>query len=206
MNDIGTRTAETAQPTIESAREAAARDLEQGAVGGNLTLGEYAERAVAIEQAESVDEIDATVHGLSEGPADAAPAHPGRWIVAILGGTEQRGRWRLNKRLWVVAAAGGAKLDLSAAQAEASESIITVVAILGGADLIVPQGVSVELSGLSLLGGKGDKRSGGPPLPGSPLIRVRAFTFLGGVTLKEPSTRRNLLDVIRSRRGKPSST
>ena len=206
MNEIGARHADDAmQPGVESAREAAASDLAQGAVGGNLTLGEYAERAAAIEQAATVDEIDAAVHGLPEEAANVAPARRGRWIVAILGGTEQRGRWRLSRRLWLLAALGGATLDVSAAQPEAPESIITVVAILGGAEIIAPAGVSVQLSGLSLLGGKGDKRASGPPLPGSPLVRVRAFTFLGGVTVKEPSTRRNLLDVIRSRRGKPTN-
>ena len=87
-----------------------------------------------------------------------------------------------------------------------SESVITVVAALGGAEIIVPRGVSVQLSGFSLLGGKGDKRGSGPALPGSPLVRVRAFTFLGGVTIKEPKTRRSLLDAIRSRRGKQAAT
>lgn len=192
MNDLGTETS--------AARETATRDLARGATGGNLTLGEYAERASAIEQAATTDEIHDAVQGLPEEAPGAAQA--GRWIVALLGGTEQRGRWRLSRRLHVISALGGATLDLSAAQTEAPESIITVVAILGGAQIIVPQGVSVQLSGLSLLGGKGDKRPAGPPLPGSPLVRVRAFTFLGGVSVEEPKVRRNLLEIIRSRRAK----
>ena len=67
-----------------------------------------------------------------------------------------------------------------------------MIAILGGADILAPAGVPVELSGLSLLGGKGDKRRDGTPLPGSPVVQVRAFTFLGGVTIKESDPRRNL--------------
>jgi hypothetical protein len=189
MNEVGAgHVNDATKPAVEAAREAAARSLAQGAVSGNLTLGEYAERAAAIEQATTVDEIDAAVR-VPEEVSGVAPARLGRWIVAVLGGTEQRGRWRLSKRLWLVAALGGAKLDLSAAQPEATESIITVVAILGGADILAPRGVSVQLSGLSLLGGKSDKRADGPPLPGSPLIRVRAFAFLGGVAVKEPPTR-----------------
>jgi DUF1707 SHOCT-like domain/Cell wall-active antibiotics response LiaF, C-terminal len=204
MNDAGARPDRGSETSVDSARETAVRDLTQGAVGGNLTLGEYAERAAAIEEAATADEIHDVVQGLPE--EAAGTVHRGRWIVALLGGTEQRGRWRLSRRLQVIAAFGGATLDLSAAQAEASESVITVVAALGGAEIIVPRGVSVQLSGFSLLGGKGDKREPGPPLPGSPLVRVRAFTFLGGVTIKEPKTRRNLLDAIRRRRGNQAAT
>ena len=66
--------------------------------------------------------------------------------------------------------------------------------------------MSLQLSGFSLFGGKGDKRAGGPSLPGSPLVLVRAFAILGGVTVKGPSSRRKLLDVIRARRRKPTDT
>jgi hypothetical protein len=169
-----------------------------------LTLGEYAERATAVEQSATTDEIDEAVRGLPGETAGPAARHA-RWIVAVLGGTEQRGRWRLGEHLRVLTAIGGATLDLSTAEPEAPEPTITIVAVLGGADIIVPRGVSVQLSGFSFLGGKGDKRDGGPSLSGSPLIHVRAFTFLGGVSIKEPKTRRNLLEVIRSRRGKPTT-
>jgi hypothetical protein len=75
-----------------------------------------------------------------------SPARGARWIVAVFGGTEQRGRWRLSKRLRVVVAFGGATLDLGAAQPEAPESVITVVAVLGGAEIIVPEGVAANCS------------------------------------------------------------
>jgi len=65
--------------------------------------------------------------------------------------------------------------------------------------------VSIQLSGFSLFGGKGDKRAVGPPLPGSPLIRVRAFPIFGGVTVKTRRTR-SLLDVIRGPSRKPAGT
>jgi hypothetical protein len=190
------------QPSVESARATAVRGLAQHAVNGGLTLDEYAERAVAVEEAATATEIDAVMPGL---PAETGVprGRRARWIVAVFGGTEQRGRWRLSSRLWVVVALGGATLDLGAAQPEASESVITVVAVLGGAEILVPRGVSVQLSGFSLFGGKGDKRAGGPPLPGSPLVRVRAFTLFGGITIKDNAPRRNLLDLIR-RRTKPT--
>lgn len=190
-----------AQAPVENARETAVNDLARQASSGGLTLDEYAERAVALEQAATVEELNAAVRGLPEENAAVTSARGGRWLVGVFGGTEQRGRWRLSSHLRIVAVLGGVTLDLGAAQPEAPESLITVVAVLGGAEIIAPPGVSIQLSGFSLLGGKSDERSGGPPLPGSPLVRVRCVTFLGGVKVKDRPPRRNLLDVIRARSG-----
>jgi hypothetical protein len=179
-----------AEAPLETARETAVSDLAQQASSG-LTLDEYAERAVALEQAATVEELSAAVRGLPEEITAATSGRSARWLVGLFGGTEQRGRWRLSSHLRIVAVFGGVTLDLGAAQPEAPESLITVVAVLGGAEIIAPPGVSIQLSGFSLLGGKSDERSGGPPLPGSPLIRVRCVTFLGGVKVKDRAPRRN---------------
>jgi hypothetical protein len=89
-------------------------------------------------------------------------------------------------RIHLIGTAGDHRCaDLGSAQVEAHASTITVVALLGGAELIVPPGVPVQLSGLSLLGGKSDERTPGPPLAGAPLIRVRGFSILGGVAIKD---------------------
>jgi hypothetical protein len=171
---------------VDTTRERARQKLARAAATGGLTLGEYAERVGALEEARTDDQIGVAMRGVPEETA-VPPAHRmPRWIIALLGGTAQRGRWRLGKRVFVVAALGGATLDLSAAQVEAPESTIIIVTILGGADIVAPPGVAVELSGLALLGGKADKRAAGRPLPGSPVVRVRAFTFLGGVAIKGP--------------------
>jgi hypothetical protein len=100
---------------------------------------------------------------------------------------------------------GGVTLNLRTAQLEAPESVITVVAVLGGAGIIAP-GVPIQLSGFSMFGGKGDKRAAGPPLPGSPLVRVRAFPIFGGVTVKDHTVSRKLRELIRARRNKPTGT
>lgn len=199
------RERDAAQPPVETARATAARSLAQHASSGGLTFDEYAERAVALEQAATSEELDAAVRGLPEEHADADAARRARWLVGVFGGTEQRGRWRLSGHLRILAVLGGVTLDLGTAQAEAPESLITVIAVLGGVEIIAPPGVSIQLSGFSLLGGKSDERSGGPPLPGSPLVRVRCVTLLGGVKVKDRPPRRNLLEVIRARGGGPTT-
>ena len=183
-----------AEAPVETARETAVNDLAQQASSDGLTLDEFAECAVALEQAATVEEVSAAVRGLPEETAAATSRRGARWLVGVFGGTEQRGRWRLSSHLRVVAVLGGVTLDLGAAQPEAPESLITVVAVLGGAEIIAPPGVSIQLSGFSLLGGKSDERSGGPALPGSPLVRVRCVTFLGGVKVKDRPPRRNQAD------------
>lgn len=169
-------------------RSAAIERLAQQATGGGLTLGEYAERAEAIDRAGSDEERDAALAGLLE-QAAAPPARGGRWLVNVFGGSEQRGRWRLARRLRIVALLGGTKLDLAGAQVEGPVSVITVFAFMGGAELLAPLGVPIQFSGLSLFGGKSDERAAGPPLPGAPLIRLRVIAVLGGVTVKPSAPR-----------------
>jgi hypothetical protein len=151
-----------ARVSLESARERAVNDLAQEPSSDGLTLDEYAERAVAVEQAATVEELEATVCGLPE-TAAAKSVRGGRWLIGVFGETEQRGRWRLRSHLRIVAALGGVTLDLGIAQPEAPMSLTTVVAVLGGVEIIAPPGVSIQLSGFSLLGGKSDERSDGPP-------------------------------------------
>ena len=192
------RAQEERRSDIDVARAAAARRVAEQAQSGGLTLDEYAERAAAIEQAATVEELDAAVVGLSDEGGGASGGRA-RWLIGVFGGTEQRGRWRLSNRLRVIALLGGVRLDLGPAEPEAAESLITIVAVLGGVELTAPPGVPIQLTGFSLLGGKSDERAGGPPLPASPLIRVRVFAVLGGVKIKDRPPRRNLLEVIRAR-------
>jgi hypothetical protein len=107
-----------------------------------------------------------------------------RWVVGVLGGMDQKGRWRLGSRLRIVALLGGVTLDLGQAEPEAAESLITVVAIFGGVEITAPPGVPVELTGFSLFGGKSDERPSGPRLSGCPVVRVRTFCVFGGVKVK----------------------
>lgn len=138
----------------------------------SLTLDEYAERLSAGEEPPPP-------------PPGPVTARRPRVIVAVFGGTDQKGRWRLGRHLWIVAVLGGATLDIGQAEPEAPESVITVLALLGGVELRAPAGVPVQLTGLSLFGGKSDDRPPGPRLPGCPVVHVRGFCILGGVKVTE---------------------
>lgn len=175
-------------PAATLDRSAALAQLARHATGGELTLGEYAATAAAIAAAATPQQLEAATVPVAHEPPTPVPTR-GRTLVGVFGGADQRGRWRLPRRLRILALLGGVNADLGSAQVEAPVSTITVLAVLGGVSLTAPTGVSVQLSGASLLGGKSDKRPVGPPLPGSPLIHVRAYTLLGGVSIERARRR-----------------
>ncbi|MGN6189653.1 MAG: hypothetical protein ACTHOE_12210 [Conexibacter sp.] len=177
-----------ASPAPPLDRSPAIAQLTRHATAGELTLDEYAACAAAIDTATTPAQLDAASAPVSHEPPTPVPTR-GRTLVGVFGGTDQRGRWRLPRRLRILAVLGGVSADLGTAQVEAPISTITVLAALGGVSLTAPLGVSVQLSGVSLLGGKADKRPPGPPLPGSPVIHVRAFTLLGGVSIEQRKQR-----------------
>jgi hypothetical protein len=78
-------------------------------------------------------------------------------------------------------------------QAVLTEGEITlrVFSLMGGSNIIVPDGVHVEHSGFGLLGW--DKveppaNSDAPP-PGAPVVRIRSISILGGTDVKRGNAR-----------------
>jgi DUF1707 SHOCT-like domain len=185
MNEAATDHAIDVLPSIESVREAAFKGLARQAIAGGLTLDEYAERAAATQQAATAQELDALLQGLPEDTAGARSVRRRRWLVSVVAGGERRGRWRLRGDLRVIAVFTVRTLDLGTAQPESPDSLITIITAFGGASIIAPQGVSIQLSGSGVFGGSNDNRAELPPFPGSPLIRIRAFSLFGGVKLDD---------------------
>ena len=134
--------------------------------------------------AHTVGELTALTADLPDGP----PAGPARdesgWVVAVMGAGDRTGRWRPWRRTRVVAVMGGSQLDLREAEIDGPKIEITAVAVMGGIDVIVPDGVEVDLSGFALMGGNEGPRGTGPRHRGAPVVRVRAYALMGGVTVK----------------------
>lgn len=100
---------------------------------------------------------------------------------ALVGGREftlQQG-WG-HEVLWTVL--GGTHVTALATTSPGAS--ITVVTVVGGTDIQVPQGSRIQLQGFTLFGSrKIDVRSGD-----GPEITVRAFSLLGSVTVSESSS------------------
>ena len=184
----------------DAEREALVERLNAATGEGRLDLDEFSERLELAYAARTRSELEALVEDLPEagsGPATApAPASApapvlvkGRtsWHVSPLGGLRRGGRWRVPADTLVVTLIGGVDLDLTEAELDAPVVSVRQFSLIGGADVLVPPGVRVEVSGFSILGGRNvevDERATGP---NAPLLRVTSFSILGG--LRVHSTR-----------------
>jgi len=100
-------------------------------------------------------------------PQPARPA-PRRWLVSLFGGADITGRCRLGPQLNSVTVMGGNDLDLRHAELDGGELTIIAVAVMGGQDIYVPEGVEVQVDGFALFGGNDQHGGGAPPRPGAP--------------------------------------
>lgn len=173
-------------------RDRAVAFLRHHCASGLITLDEFSDRVGDVFAATTNTDIELVTRDL---PAVAPAAVPTtantsrtgkavRWTVAVLGGSQQRGRWRVEGQTNAVAFMGGCELDLRQAEVIGDEVEITAFACMGGVDIIVPEGIAVVLTGFSLMGGKQNRVKDVPVIPGSPVVRVRAFSLMGGVSVR----------------------
>jgi Domain of unknown function (DUF1707)/Cell wall-active antibiotics response 4TMS YvqF len=175
-------------------RDATVVRLREAGGEGRLTLEELAERVEAADAARTRADLDALTADLPDSPAWRAspeldvPRKERRWIVAIMGGETRKGRWRPSRRTNAIAVMGGIDIDLREAQlADGAE--ILAIPVMGAVSVTVPEGVSVEMSGFALMGGNSGPDDRVLPLPHSPVVRVRAFSLMGGVVVERKKAR-----------------
>ncbi len=106
-----------------------------------------------------------------------------RWVVAVMGGSDRKGRWRVSERVNAVAVMGGSSLDLRNAEVTGDEVTIVAVAVMGGIDVYVPDSVEVQVDDAAVMGGNDQRGSGRPARPGAPVVRVKAYSLMGGVVV-----------------------
>jgi len=62
---------------------------------------------------------------------------------------------------------------------------IRVFSLMGGSNIVVPSGVQVELSGFAFMEGNRLRLEDTPTPPaGAPVVRVRAYSVMGGTDVK----------------------
>jgi hypothetical protein len=191
-----------AQPTpvpvpLEQTREHVIQQLSAHFAHDNLSIEALEERLDRAHQATTLDDLRSLVSDLPVVAADATPtlspktfvspatgAHVSerQIIVGIMGGAEKKGVWTPARQIYVVAMMGGAHLDFREARFGPGVTEVIVFAVMGGAEIVVPPGVHVDLNGLALMGGFG--QTGSAPLPtdpNAPVLRIGGFALMGGV-------------------------
>lgn len=161
-------------------RDRAVTELREHAVAGRLTLEEFGERVDQAYAARTRGELDVVQRDLPAAPVVRAPTR--RFALALMGGLNWRGRFRLAQRSTIVAVMGGANIDLRSAQVEAPEVTLWTWAIMGGVNVTLPPNVEADLGGFSLMGGRNDQTR--TPRHPAARVRIRAYSLMGGVNVR----------------------
>lgn len=164
-------------------REAVAARLNAAAGDGTLTLPEFSERLDRTYAARTRGELAPLTADL---PApDPALEQPGlrRVMLGIFWDSRLSGAQPLADEITAIALLGDAVIDLRGATATSHQITIHAYALLNDVDVIVPAGVTVELSGVTVVG---DFRNMVSPVPaaGSGLVvKIHGHALLGDVQI-----------------------
>jgi hypothetical protein len=157
-------------------REQAVVLLREHLLAGRLTLEEFSERVGAALGARvggelvRVQEDLPAVSSRVSGPR----RKPVRFTAAVLGHAVRRGRLRLRKWTLAASALGDLDFDLREATIDQPQTAVTVLVAFGNADIYVPEGVSVDVSGMTIFG---HRREWGRDIgrPDAPAVHVRVL-------------------------------
>ncbi|HYW10888.1 MAG TPA: DUF1707 domain-containing protein [Longimicrobium sp.] len=182
---------------LEQTRQSIIVQLTEHFAADNLSVEALEERLDGAHRAATLDELRALVSDLPVvqagashmatprtyvSPSTGAHVAERQFIVGIMGGAERKGVWTPAKETFVVALMGGVELDFREARMPPGVTEVNIFAIMGGAEIIVPPGVIVDLNGFALMGGFGQVGYAPPPTnPDAPVLRISGFAMMGGV-------------------------
>ena len=150
-----------------------------------MDLAELMLRTESIRSATTSDELARLTSDLAV-PAGrgsgVAAVRSGRSVsVSVFGDISRSGSWRAQERLMPIAVFGDVDLDFRQAAMVPDEVTVTSVAPFGDVEVIVPNGVRVDVSGFTLFGSKKIAVQASAASESAPVVRVRAFTVFGSV-------------------------
>jgi hypothetical protein len=194
-------------------RERVADILRQAAGDGRLTMEELDERLDSVYAAKTYAELEPITRDLPQAgtahvPA-AAPVPAGdvtrvggeptsHGAVAILGGFSRKGEWVVPKDFSAVAILGGGEIDLR--EARFSEPVVTIhaVTIMGGIEITVPNDVTVQVTGVGIMGAF-EHTASGEGQPGGPKVIVNGVAIMGGVEVRRKPPKKSKRERLESR-------
>lgn len=159
--------------------------LSSAAADGRLSQSEHAERVERAYTARTLGELAVLTADLAP-PSDQPFRLDGRSpVLGVFGRDRRDGRWVVPATLPVVAVFGEVTLDLREALLQ-SERIVVHATVIGGTlELIVPEGVAVEIIGTSVLTRKINKTARSAA-PGMPVVELRTAALGGTIRVISP--------------------
>ena len=119
----------------DAERERVAASLREHCAAGRLTLEELSARLDEAYRARTGGELEAALRELPVEATIRPRRSPKRFSIAIFGGVERKGRWRVPRRSFALSLFGGADLDLRHAKLDSDVVTIFVVDVFGATDL-----------------------------------------------------------------------
>lgn len=190
------------QTSVKQKRELTIERLCEHFARDRLELQDFESRLDRAHRATTLPELDELLRDL---PAPSAAPTPeqqtrdaiarsaravteaireSRTLLAIMGGVERRGRWDPARRNVVIAIMGGAVLDFRQVPLPPGQTEVSVFCMMGGVEIIVPPGMSVDASGFAIMGGFEHAAARRDPDPDAPTLRITGFSMMGGVEIQ----------------------
>jgi hypothetical protein len=180
----------------DAERDAAITTLRDAAAEGRLTFEELADRIDAAATAKTRQELERLTADL---PAAAAPpaAAPAR-THSVFGDVRRKGAWAVPAASRWQTVFGDIVLDLREARVSGSEVRIDARTFFGEVDLLVPEGVAVEVLSRTIFG-EVKQQAGDAAPPGAPRIVLTGGTVFGDVRVRAKRLRERLAERLRGR-------
>jgi Domain of unknown function (DUF1707)/Cell wall-active antibiotics response 4TMS YvqF len=172
--------------------------LRDAAAEGRLTFEELADRIAAASAAQTRDDLERLIGDLPAaergivGFETVPPTRESR----ILADARRSGPWKVPLESRWRSVLGDIVLDLREAQVTSSEVTIEARTIFGDIELLVPEGIAVEVRCRSVLGRQTQKAGRVAP-PGSPRVILEGRTVIGDVRVRARRLRERLTDALR---------
>ena len=201
-----TTMSDSSNNSVERLREHVIEQLSTGYSRDFLSEQEFEQRLESATSAENHAELRRLIVDLPPAGSPNAPAVAGEGslahgrqeqfpvnrgevskestVIAIFSGADRKGVWDPPRTLNVVAIFGGSDIDLREASFPPGGITINAVAMFGGVEVVVPEGVNVEVSGAGIFGAFEGKARKAPAVPGAPTVKVEGVALFGAVEVK----------------------
>ncbi len=175
-------------------RHRVAELLRDAAGEGRIDIEELDERLEATYAAKTYADLVPITVDLPAHPQHAAPAVPRETApvqatfensLSIMGDCTRKGAWLVPARHNAFALMGGITLDMREATFAARETVVYANAVMAGIDIYVDARTHVVVEGVGIMGAfdQGRDRVPAEITADSPVVRVKGFALMAGVTV-----------------------
>jgi hypothetical protein len=169
----------------DSDRERVVALLSAAAADGRLTLSEHTERVELAYSARTLGELAELTSDLAAPSAQPFRLDGRTTVTGVFSRETRDGRWVVPASLPVLAIFGEVVLDLRDALLQSQRIVVYATVIGGTLEILVPDGVQVEVSGSSMLM-RTINRTPRSSAAGMPVIDVRTMGFAGTIRVISP--------------------